>query len=163
MGSLSNDKKNLADEARTLDKENRKLREEKAELEAKVSEYETKLGIKQSPDSGITLKDYLDGLNERKSGYNGEKFVIKEARILAPTSKRDWVFGFHYLQFTIDGERAKASFIHWCPKKREPIIKDIIDSVANTDYKITVIAHNKNYFVRGIIKQDGEKINFDDL
>lgn len=155
----SKGEKDIADEVKNLTEENRRLEERVEELEATILEYQHKLGRK--PIQEITLKDYLDGLNNRK--YDGKRVVIKEAKVSAPVSKKDWLFFSHYLQFNVHSDEAEASFIHWCPKKHKPIIEDILDSVVNTNYKIIVIAHGKNYFIEGIVKEDGEKKYFDDL
>jgi len=177
MAKMNQKEKDLELRARELDRENKELRgdlelanidnsalrKQVRGYQAQILEYQYRAGEKQRPNSEITLEDYLDGLNQRKPGYNNELKVIKEARISQPVSKRDWLGGFHYLQFNIMGGREEASFIHWCPKKQAPDIKAVIDSVADTNYKVIVIAHNKNYFIEGIIKEDGEKVLFDRL
>ena len=151
----------LKGELEVRDAEVSALRKIRAGYEKQISEYQYRTGEKQRPGPGITLKDYLDGLNNRK--YNGKRVIIREAKISTPVSKRDWLFFPHYLQFTVHSDEAEASFIHWCPKKHKPIIKDILDSIVNTNYKIIVIAHNRNYFIEGIVKEDGKYLRFDDL
>lgn len=151
------------------------LKARKEELEGTVLEYEYRLKIKQRPPEKITLKEYLarlyDGSTRGEIIEKGirRNYIVTDAKLVSfdftdSLWKRACSLGYALYVYLSDTDGKVTKFKYFCPKKSRSNFEEMLNPLVDTCPQVIVQSTSTRiHFIRGLVKEDGGKVYFDNI